>query len=306
MEALHATPSPSLHPSGASLLDCAVALTRDTERAALHAGLLRTLGEMLPLREVRLAPNGELVSGTAAVDGGSWHVLPLRGIDAPRGKEVAVHLGSDDPDDASVLDGFLRLYNNFLAVIEESERDRLTQLRNRRAFDLRLDCLSAQFIRSRRHAAAEEAYWLALIDIDHFKAINDTYGHLYGDEVLVVMAQLLRRYFGAQQDVYRYGGEEFAAILCAASRDEVRATLEAFRAAVEATDFPGVKRVTVSIGFAQVEPGKAPPVIIERADCALYEAKGQGRNCVVDSVRVLGADGETGHHPVKWGDIEFF
>ncbi|MHA7833530.1 MAG: GGDEF domain-containing protein [Algiphilus sp.] len=306
MEALHATSAPSLHPHGASLLDSAVALTRETERAALHAGLLRTLGEMLPLREVRLAPHGELVSGAPAVDGGSWHLLPLLGIDAPRGKEVAVHLGSDSPDDASVLDGFLRLYNNFLAVIEESERDRLTQLRNRRAFDSRLNSLSTQLIRARRHAAVEGSYWLALIDIDHFKAINDTHGHLYGDEVLIVMARLLQQYFGTDQDAYRYGGEEFAAVLCASSLDEVRSTLEAFRAAVEATEFPGVKRVTVSIGFAQVEPGKAPPTIIERADRALYEAKGQGRNRVVDGVSVRGKGDLPGHPALKWGDIELF
>ncbi|MEQ8511945.1 MAG: GGDEF domain-containing protein [Algiphilus sp.] len=306
MEGLHVTSSPSVHAKGASLLDSAVALTRDTERAALHAGLLRTLGEMLPLREVRLAERGELAPGAPAIGGGSWHLLPLRGPDAPHGKEIAVHLGSDSAEDVSVLHGFLRLYRNFLAVIEESERDRLTQLRNRRAFDLRLDGLSAQLIRSRRHATADNAYWLALIDIDHFKSINDRYGHLYGDEVLILLAQLLRQHFGEHHDAYRYGGEEFAALISARSDKGARQLLERFRAAVEGTEFPGVKQVTVSIGYAPLEPGKAPPVIIERADRALYEAKGRGRNRVVDVNALLGPAANPDHGPREWGDIELF
>lgn len=305
MEALHAALSPSMPPDRTSLLDSAVALTRETERAALHAGLLRTLGEMLPLREVRLAPRGELVPGARAVDGGSWHVLPLRGTDAPVGKEVAVHLGSENSEDTSVLNGFLRLYNNFLEVIEESERDRLTQLRNRRAFDARLDCLTSSLVIERRYAKGHDPYWLALIDIDHFKVINDTYGHLYGDEVLVLMARLMREYFAGGQDAYRYGGEEFAVVLSLPTIEAVREMLEGFRAAVEATHFPGVDRVTLSIGFSLVETGKAPPVIIERADRALYEAKGRGRNCVVDFESLVGRDEASGQHP-KWGDIEFF
>lgn len=305
MEALHSAIRPSMPADRTSVLDSAVALTRETERAALHAGLLRTLGEMLPLREVRMTPRGELAPGAPAVDGGSWHVLPLRGVDAPVGKEVLVHLGSDSSEDASVLNGFLRLYNNFLEVIEESERDRLTQLRNRRAFDARIDCLTSNLVLERRYRKGQAPHWLALIDIDHFKVINDTYGHLYGDEVLVLMARLMRDYFGDGQDAYRYGGEEFAVVMVHPTAEAARAELDGFRAAVEATHFPGVDQVTLSIGFTVVQAGKAPPVVIERADRALYEAKGQGRNRVIDFESLASADEASGQHP-KWGDIEFF
>jgi len=305
MEALHPAFRSPMPVDRTSVIDCAVALTRETERAALHAGLLRTLGEMLPLREVRMTPRGELTPGAPAVDGGSWHVLPLRGVDAPAGKEVLVHLGSDNTEDASVLNGFLRLYNNFLEVIEESERDRLTQLRNRRAFDARIDCLTTNLVVERRSRKERAPHWLALIDIDHFKAINDTYGHLYGDEVLVLMGRLMHDYFGDGEDAYRYGGEEFAVLLVHPTLEAARAELEGFRAAVEATHFPGVDRVTVSIGFSMVQPGKAPPVVIERADRALYEAKGTGRNRVIDFDSLESGSEAAGGQP-KWGDIEFF
>ena len=144
-----------------------------------------------------------------------------------------------------------------------------------------------------------------MIDIDHFKRVNDRFGHLYGDEVLILMANLLRTSFRAYDRIFRFGGEEFVVLLRSATEGKALQVLERFREKVQAYDFPQVGQVTVSIGFASIGAG-APIEIVGRADQALYFAKEHGRNqvCFYDHLLAQGALGSNTR--VTHEDVELF
>ena len=157
----------------------------------------------------------------------------------------------------------------------DAECDPLTRLSNRRVFQSHIDA-------GLRHwTTAGSGFYFALMDIDHFKRVNDNYGHLYGDEILVHFANLMRRTFRAGDHLYRFGGEEFVLVYGVDPGHGGERVLERFRAAVEAYEFPGVGRVTVSIGFTRIADAATPPAsLIDRADQAVYYAKAHGRNRV--------------------------
>ncbi|HLE84423.1 MAG TPA: GGDEF domain-containing protein [Thermoanaerobaculia bacterium] len=162
-----------------------------------------------------------------------------------------------------------------------SSRDRFTGLLNRTTFDerLRRETILA------RATGGELA--VAMVDVDHFKRFNDTYGHAGGDEALRRVAEILRRSFRDTDAVARYGGEEFSVLLPGVGIRQTRPLLERIRSAVEdltllfpAHDAPA--RLTVSIGVAiWPHDGDAPGEILEAADRRLYQAKQGGRNLVV-------------------------
>lgn len=174
---------------------------------------------------------------------------------------------------------------NFLEsrlLIETASRDGLTSIHNRRAFDDHLDALWTQASRDRVPLA------LMLVDIDHFKAYNDYYGHQAGDECLKQVARCLRACARRPLDVTaRYGGEEFAIVLYDARRDHVQALSRLIQSRMEALrvehQSAPLRRLTVSIGAACIEPTgeRSHYGFIQLADEALYEAKERGRNCVV-------------------------
>ena len=146
-----------------------------------------------------------------------------------------------------------------------------------------------------------------MLDLDHFKRVNDDFGHLYGDEILVHFANLMRTTFRSADQLYRFGGEEFVVIFGVEPRERGgEATLERFRRAVEAHRFPGVGKVTVSIGFARVADALTPaPILIDRADEALYYAKEHGRNRVC-GWEALVAAGEVKPKPPPKADVTLF
>lgn len=192
-------------------------------------------------------------------------------------------------DDAAValIRGLIEVYSNHKNLIDYSERDALTGLLNRRTFDTRFARLIVQGDHARqpqlqgqeerRQRAQAMENWLAVVDIDHFKKINDRFGHVYGDEVLILVANLLKTSFRSNERIFRFGGEEFVVLLRAVTLENAWLTFERFRKAVEEYDFPQVGRVTVSIGFASII-GHTPVVIVGHADQALYYAKENGRN----------------------------
>lgn len=172
-----------------------------------------------------------------------------------------------------------------------SATDGLTGVANRRRFD---EALAAECLRARR---AEAPLALALIDVDEFKAYNDRYGHLAGDDCLKAVAQVLETEAHRASDlVARYGGEEFAVISPTTDLAGAAALAETLRRAVENLAIPHVGSphgvVSVSIGVAAVEPGQAPlgATLIERADRALYAAKAAGRNRVEVTRCAAGSD----------------
>ena len=148
--------------------------------------------------------------------------------------------------------------------------DPLTGLLNRREFYRLVDAPS--FI--------GHGFCLLLIDIDHFKRINDSFGHLFGDEVLLRMGELMRKTFRDGDRLFRFGGEEFVVILNAPDEDLAAAGFERFRWSVESHEFPQIGKVTCSIGFTAVAPMDVPTDVVGRADEALYYAKEHGRNRV--------------------------
>jgi two-component system, cell cycle response regulator len=145
--------------------------------------------------------------------------------------------------------------------------DPLTGLSNRRFI---LTQLAGMVSGARRH---HRDLTIAVIDIDHFKAVNDRHGHAEGDRVLAAVAHQLRDHMRAEDQLGRLGGEEFLAVLPETNGDAAPAAAEKIRASVLRTG------VTVSIGWATWE-GEPPDDLLARADDALYAAKANGRNCV--------------------------
>ena len=185
------------------------------------------------------------------------------------------------------VEALLALYQNHLNLIEDSELDALTGLRNRRTFDHLLTHLlageetlarsPAGFRRASREGAAT-GNWLAVLDIDRFKSINDRYGHLFGDEVLILVANLMHKSFRAHDPLFRFGGEEFVVVLCGVDRSGAESAVERFRGNLESQVFPQVGQITISGGFTEIAEGELASEILNRADAALYYAKQHGRN----------------------------
>jgi diguanylate cyclase (GGDEF)-like protein len=209
----------------------------------------------------------------------------------------------------------LRIYQNYLALIDENAHDKLTGLLNRKTFDDRfISILQAarqlkdpvRSLERRQGNVSFISYWLAVIDIDHFKRINDTYGHLYGDEVLLLMANLMRSSFRRKDLLFRYGGEEFVIVLKTASFDETSTVLERFRKTMENYCFPQVGQVTVSIGFTEICDSEIPTMIIERADRALYYVKENGRNQIRNYEQLITLSALTISQKSNENEVEFF
>lgn len=158
-------------------------------------------------------------------------------------------------------------------------RDSLTGVFNKRYF---LESLQRELHRSARH---QRPLSLLLFDIDHFKSINDRFGHLAGDDVLRQLGQRVGGELPEDQILARYGGEEFAVILAETSLTDAVAIAERCRDAIAATVFEtsaGPLPVTISIGAAETRgvPAIKPADLIQQADEKLYAAKHEGRNCV--------------------------
>jgi diguanylate cyclase (GGDEF)-like protein len=192
-------------------------------------------------------------------------------------------------DEQRLVGSILRIYRNFQGLLDYSERDTLTGLLNRNA---------------ERRADQTGGTYLGVLDIDHFKRVNDTYGHLIGDEVLLLLSRLMRATFRFHDRLYRFGGEEFVVLMRCANEDDAAQAFERLRANTEAYAFPQVGRITVSIGFTLVKAGDTPSGAFERADKAVYFAKGHGRNCVHSHADLV-AKGEL-EDDSKTGDVELF
>lgn len=166
------------------------------------------------------------------------------------------------------------------AFERQAREDALTGLANRRAFD---ETAAREFARARR---MDMPLCLALIDIDHFKQVNDTYSHAAGDAVIVRLAQLMKRQCRGMDVVARWGGEEFALLLPQARLSDAAGVCERLRAAFAEERFDAIDpdlRLTISIGLASQEGVGSHEQLLVRADAALYAAKRGGRNRVVAS-----------------------
>lgn len=179
-----------------------------------------------------------------------------------------------------------RLREHLEQVRRDAMTDALTNLANRKAFDEHLEaaCIRAE--------AEGEALTLAVLDIDHFKRFNDTWGHQTGDQVLRYVASVMGRVASAPRIAARYGGEEFAMIFPQESHGQVEKALESIRREIgsrslrrRSTD-DELGAVTLSAGFAQRRAGETASSLLDRADAALYASKHAGRNRVTSADRL--------------------
>ncbi len=221
----------------------------------------------------------------------AWAIFSIRGGSGP---ERAIHLeGAFDQDMLELLGNLREIYRNLVILHDTKERDVLTKLPNRQSLDARLLQVCEHYSDYQVIDKAEEkSSWIAILDIDHFKRVNDNFGHLYGDEVLLTFSQLMGKCFRYNDFLFRFGGEEFVVILNLASQETAIATFNRFREAVANYNFPTVGRVTVSIGLTHVDGISMPTTQLDNADKALYQAKDSGRNRVVlyEDMPVLAQD----------------
>jgi diguanylate cyclase (GGDEF)-like protein len=195
---------------------------------------------------------------------------------------TAKHSAEESRDALSIEVEKTRRANAELAeamkTIEAMARvDALTGLFNRRHL---MDALD---LARKRHSRTRQAFSIVIVDIDHFKNINDTYGHLQGDAVLREVAIALQRTLRACDLCARYGGEEFVLLLELTRADEARACAERLRLLVAQHRFAGFDAdvsVTISLGVAEFADAERIDQCIARADAALYRAKRSGRNQV--------------------------
>jgi diguanylate cyclase len=186
-----------------------------------------------------------------------------------------------------------QLQQNLKAVRTESLTDPLTTLGNRKYFDTEIANAISQAKKS------GEPLTLLMSDIDHFKAFNDKYGHVTGDQVLRLVALTVKQNIKGQDIAARYGGEEFAVALPKTALQQAVTVADHVRRAVVTKELmkrssgERLGRVTISIGVAQLRPTDTPHSFIERADECLYAAKHSGRNRVISEIDPEAAGCET-------------
>ncbi len=235
-------------------------------------------------------------------------ILPLRGAKGNLARFCRLEQARNDANTRRILTLLLEFYTNFLTLLEDNERDALTGLLNRKTFDQRISRIFAAH-RNLHGSSGDERgtreFCIAALDIDHFKQVNDNFGHIYGDEVLLLFADLMKKTFRDNDLLFRFGGEEFVVLIADTDFAKIHAALERFRVTVEHHRFPQIGRITVSIGACLLQPGKLPRTAMDRADQALYFAKQNGRN----QIRVyeeLIEQGLITRQDIQTGAIEMF
>ncbi len=217
--------------------------------------------------------------------------------------------------------GFLRVYANYLRLLELNRRDKLTGLLNRETLEqeitriiiLNNECIppglpkEPEVEEDSRLKKGELKHWLGVLDVDHFKRVNDTFGHIYGDEILILVARIMEQSVRGYDLIFRYGGEEFVILLKAFDFDDARSAFERIRTAIGTHNYAKAEQVTVSIGVIEIEQQTGPAEVIEHADEALYYAKDHGRDQVqfYDELVTLGKIRPTVQE-VESGGISFF
>ena len=250
-------------------------------------------------------------------DGAHRIVFPVIRLDEPIYLIDLILPDEFSADQRLAMMGLIEYFGNHIALLDYGEGDTLTGLASRKTFDKHLFELLGQaasdelvgnasaLLQRRRGGSGEASHWLAVCDIDHFKQVNDNFGHRIGDEVLIMLAQVMRQSFRFDDQLFRFGGEEFVALLQPTDSESAQATLERFRANVERQIFSRVGHVTISIGFSRLLPQDTPTDVIDRADEALYVAKHQGRNRVA-GYEALVASQQLRAREVARGAVELF
>jgi diguanylate cyclase (GGDEF)-like protein len=187
--------------------------------------------------------------------------------------------------DVQMLKGFSKVYENFLSIVIESETDPLTGLLNRKAFLPRLikvarlikEELDDYAVTPQESALSSKRYWLCIFDIDKFKVINDTFGHLYGDEILIDFVKVMKATFSELDSMFRFGGDEFVIIMSKRNKAEMMKLCEEFSHKLSIHHGKEVQ-VTISMGIIEINSVEESSELLMKADKALYYVKETGRN----------------------------
>ncbi|HHI76165.1 MAG TPA: GGDEF domain-containing protein [Gammaproteobacteria bacterium] len=256
---------------------------------------------------------GELVTVTDPEDGRMVSIYPVFAQD---GELYSLLVQISPPigiEDQRLINGLLRVYSNYLSLLDLSQRDKLTSLLNRDRLqttimqilgDLRL--AHGGTPRTLRRATDSLKHWLAMIDIDHFKRVNDRHGHLMGDEILIIFARLMHEVFRNDDLLFRFGGEEFVVVIQADDEEKAGRAFERFRERVEAHEFPLVGHLTASLGVTEIEGRATPEQVLEAADRALYWVKQHGRNGVAFHHQLVARGELEPLHAPQAGEIDLF
>lgn len=268
---------------GVSELRVYVASQESGKYKAVSAAANLLVGEVLEIDAsdaelMRLLDRHPAGQGQEYLEEGGQLVLPIRADQSLLG--VILAQGTLDPKIWPLIRVVTGIYVNQYSLISYCMRDALTGLYNRQAFDqLMKKIIHNDLPAARREDEAKKGMWyLALLDIDHFKRVNDKFGHVYGDEVLLLFSRIMLESFRGDDLLFRYGGEEFAIALRNVDVESAKIALERYRKNIEAYLFPQVGRVTVSIGYTSVKSTLLVSTITDAADKALYYSKEHGRN----------------------------
>jgi diguanylate cyclase (GGDEF)-like protein len=219
---------------------------------------------------------------------------------------IAIEASLCDPHLHETIGMLLQIYQNFTGLINDNEHDTLTGLLNRKTFEHKVNKVLAHMHKAakRKDDKPGRVHFLAIFDIDHFKNVNDEFGHLIGDEVLLMFSQLMTQTFREKDLLFRFGGEEFVVVFECASVADIECVLDRFREKVSSFEFPQVGKVTVSSGYTEISAYDGSSQLIDRADLALYYAKNNGRNRICFYEQLI-ADGALRENK-KEGDVELF
>lgn len=208
-------------------------------------------------------------------------------------KHIVVHYAcrnmiTEITQDKHAVDAYDDFENALLAFTESLTQYKVHLLQLRTSYDaltgLPLRRVLDESFASMNEELSDDGLYLLLLDVDHFKKVNDDYGHLNGDIVLRSLATHLDDHIRASESVYRYGGEEFIILLQATDDNEAVAAAERLRGQIAATEIVAgefIIRVTFTSGLTRIKYGESLREAIERADLALYKGKGSGRNCTM-------------------------
>lgn len=199
----------------------------------------------------------------------------------------------------------LNIYANQLFMLFKSKIDPLSELLNRQTFDKKIQEIITGngFLSPRTPIPKDNTWYLAMVDIDFFKKVNDEFGHVIGDEVIILMARLIKSEFRSQDYIFRYGGEEFAVLFQCIEHEGALQALERLRTTIESFEFPQVGKLTVSVGFTALLNFEMVPALVQKADIALYHSKNTGRNKVADFNDITD---ESTNKIIKGNDPELF
>ena len=277
--------------AGVRAAEFAADTVREEIMASEFPGLERCLSQRLPWRLGR--------------DGGPYRYLFPLTHEGVNSGVLVLHLDRALDDAAVKLVRHLTgLYANHVSLLDYGQRDALTGLLNRKTFVRHFVGSRTKLVADQRAAVTAGERWLAVLDIDHFKKVNDRYGHLIGDEVLMGVSRTLRESIRSGDHVFRFGGEEFVILLENVAPDCAPIALNRIRERVAEQDFASVGQVTVSLGATRFSAAETPDGPIYRADAALYYAKDHGRNqvCVFED---LADEGLIANQP-QTGTVEIF